>query len=675
MLMNKNTYRVGIYTRLSIDDGTNEESVSIDTQKKILTEFVAKKGWQIVKIYIDDGYSGGNFERPDFKRMIQDIENKEIDCVVTKDLSRLGRNYIDCGYYLEIYFPEHQVRYIAVNDGVDTISNSSMDITPFKNILNEMYVKDISVKVSSAKKARLQDGKYMTTIAPIGYMKDPKDHNHLIIDEEYAPTVRKIYEMYNNGKGTNFIANYLENNKIIRPTEYWLRKGLMKSVGKRNKSIYYWSNKTILDILSNPVYKGAVVGNKTKKVSPKSKKLIKIPKEQWTIIEDMHEPIVSKELFDNVQRIRENHKIMYQHKMNEERYINIFSRILRCPYDKCMTCRKIDNRGNSVDIENRKYCCSDKCPHRTKDCKNVYIRAEKLYNIVLEDINKYANDFYNNKENYNILEQKLEEMTNQNTKVYENEKNKFQNRLNELNQLITASYEDKVFKRITEDTFIIIMSKYENEQKEIKEKLENVINELETTKRNNNNATSFSKLLKEFKGTSELTISTIANLIDKITVFPSEIIINEKGQKEKTQKVEICYRYVGCLIPTTIKFETINYKTRYADRVCEKCNKTFTPTTSTQKYCIDCKNEATKLRRKQRYREKIKSQGGNKGYRERTCQLCGKTYKPNSSGQKFCSNCKEQARDILKHEWYVKKKEIRQAKKEEKENTKQRQSA
>lgn len=210
MQISNETYKVGIYTRISIDDRNNEESVSIDTQKKILTEFVSKKGWQISKIYVDDGYSGGNFERPDFKRMIQDIENKEIDCVVTKDLSRLGRNYLDCGYYLEIFFPEHQVRYIAVNDGVDTISNSSMDITPFKNILNEMYVKDISVKVSSAKRARLQDGKYMATTAPIGYLKDPNDHNHLIIDTEMAPVVKEIFEMYSQGVGSRSISKYLE---------------------------------------------------------------------------------------------------------------------------------------------------------------------------------------------------------------------------------------------------------------------------------------------------------------------------------------------------------------------------------------------------------------------------------------------------------------------------------
>ena len=193
LIIMKNNYRVGIYTRLSIDDGTNEESVSIDTQKKILTDFVNKQGWQICKIYVDDGYSGGNFNRPDFKRMIQDIENKEIDCVVTKDLSRLGRNYLDCGYYLEIFFPEHQVRYIAVNDGVDTISNTSMDITPFKNILIEMYVKDISVKVKSAKKVRLQNGKYMTTVAPYGYLKDENDNTHLVIDPETAPVIKIIF--------------------------------------------------------------------------------------------------------------------------------------------------------------------------------------------------------------------------------------------------------------------------------------------------------------------------------------------------------------------------------------------------------------------------------------------------------------------------------------------------
>ena len=256
--------------------------------------------------------------------------------------------------------------------------------------------------------------------------------------------------------------------------EYFYRKGFINKRRKTNKNMYNWNVKTILTILSNPVYTGAVVGNKSKKVSPKSKKKISIPSEQWIIIEDMHEAIISKQLFDNVQRIRTNHKSMYRSKMNEDRYKNIFSKVVRCPYNKSLICKKIYTKGNSIDIENRKYYCNDKCLNAI-ECKNVYIRAEKLYNIVLEDINQYTNDFCNNKENYNLLEKRLEEMNTQNTKVYENEKNKIESRLNELNQLITSSYEDKVFNKITEDTFIIIANKYEQEKTELKEKLDKIV--------------------------------------------------------------------------------------------------------------------------------------------------------------------------------------------------------
>lgn len=597
--------------------------------------------------------------------MIKDIENKEINCVITKDLSRLGRNYIDCGFYLEIYFPEHNIRYIAVNDGVDTISNQSMDITPFKNILNEMYIKDISVKVSSAKRVRLQSGKYMTIVAPYGYLKDELDNTHLVIDPETAPIVKLIFEMYFSGKGTTYIANYLKNNKVLRPSEYFYSKGFIKTRRTENKGIYYWSNKTILDILSNPAYKGAVAGGKTKKVSPKSKKRINISKEEWTIIEDMHEPIISKQLYDNVQKIRKGNKLKYEVVINSNRFDNIFRRIVRCPQDRNMVCRKIDCKGNSIDIENRKYCCNDKCPY-SEQCKWITIRAEKLYNIVLADINQYTNQFCSNKENYILLEKKLTELNTKNTKMYENEKNKILNRLSEINQLITASYEDKIFKRITEDFFNMMVSKYQQEQADLSEKLNKVNENIEEIKRDNQNTINFTKILKEFKGTSKLTSETIANLLDKIIIFPSEIITDENGEKSKIQKIEICYRYVGCLNPTTIEFETINYKTRYKDRTCEICGATFSPTTSRQKICTSCKDKANKLRRKQRYREKIQAKGGNTGYSEKECKLCGKTYKPNSSSQKYCEHCKDIGREMLKKNWYIKKKQIYQDNKKQK---------
>ena len=191
----KKIYLVGIYCRLSKDDGTDNESASIATQKSILTDYVKKQGWHIAKTYVDDGYSGTNFQRPSFQNMIKDIESGLINCVITKDLSRLGRNYLDCGLYLEVFFPEHNVRYIAVNDGVDTLNKSAMDITPFRNILNEMYAADISVKIKSAYRARFQQGKFMGTTAPYGYIKDPADHNHLLIDDKVAPVVKEIFDL------------------------------------------------------------------------------------------------------------------------------------------------------------------------------------------------------------------------------------------------------------------------------------------------------------------------------------------------------------------------------------------------------------------------------------------------------------------------------------------------
>ena len=193
--MENKIYEVGMYCRLSKDDGTDNESASIATQKSILTDYVKKQGWHLAKTYVDDGYSGTNFQRPSFQNMIKDIESGLINCVITKDLSRLGRNYLDCGLYLEVFFPEHNVRYIAVNDGVDTLNKSAMDITPFRNILNEMYSADVSVKIKSAYRARFQQGKFMGTTAPYGYVKDPADHNHLLIDDKVAHVVREIFDL------------------------------------------------------------------------------------------------------------------------------------------------------------------------------------------------------------------------------------------------------------------------------------------------------------------------------------------------------------------------------------------------------------------------------------------------------------------------------------------------
>ncbi|HFH7395257.1 TPA: recombinase family protein [Streptococcus agalactiae] len=258
-------YEVGIYCRLSKDDGTDNESASIATQKSILTDYVKRQGWHLAKTYVDDGYSGTNFQRPSFQNMIKDIENGLINCVITKDLSRLGRNYLDCGLYLEVFFPEHNVRYIAVNDGVDTLNKSAMDITPFRNILNEMYSADVSVKIKSAYRARFQQGKFMGTTAPYGYVKDPADHNHLLIDDKVAHVVREIFDLALAGNGIAKIRKHINKQHILRPAAYAVEQGATgyeRYFEDNEENRYIWSENSVRGILRSPIYAGNLAGYK-----------------------------------------------------------------------------------------------------------------------------------------------------------------------------------------------------------------------------------------------------------------------------------------------------------------------------------------------------------------------------------------------------------------------------
>ena len=283
-------YLVGIYCRLSKDDGTDNESASIATQKSILTDYVKKQGWHIAKTYVDDGYSGTNFQRPSFQNMIKDIESGLINCVITKDLSRLGRNYLDCGLYLEVFFPEHNVRYIAVNDGVDTLNKSAMDITPFRNILNEMYAADISVKIKSAYRARFQQGKFMGTTAPYGYIKDPADHNHLLIDDKVAHVVKEIFDLALKGNGVAKICRHLNKQHILRPAAYAAERGetgFERHFEGNEDKRYIWSGNSVRSILRSPIYAGNLVGYKRIAANMKSKKRPSKLPEEWEVIPNL----------------------------------------------------------------------------------------------------------------------------------------------------------------------------------------------------------------------------------------------------------------------------------------------------------------------------------------------------------------------------------------------------
>ena len=322
-------YEVGIYCRLSKDDGTENESASIVTQKSILTDYVKKQGRHLAKTYVDDGYSGTNFQRPSFQNMIKDIENGLINCVITKDLSRLGRNYLDCGLYLEVFFPEHDVRYIAVNDGVDTLNKSAMDITPFRNILNEMYAADISVKIKSAYRARFQQGKFMGTYAPYGYIKDPADHNHLLIDENVAHIVREMFDLALAGNGIAKICKYINKHHILCPAAYVAERGetaFERHIGDNVDSRYIWCENSVRNILRSPIYAGNLVGYKRVAVSMKSKKRPSKLPEDWEVIPNTHEGIVTQEEFDTVQQLMTSRR----RERNAGGFENIFAGVIKC---------------------------------------------------------------------------------------------------------------------------------------------------------------------------------------------------------------------------------------------------------------------------------------------------------------------------------------------------------
>ena len=292
-------FKVGMYIRLSREDGDKQESESIGNQRKIIKRFLEENNLKFVDEYVDDGVSGTTFDRKGFNRLIQDIERKRINMVVTKDLSRLGRDYIKTGYYLENYFPEKSVRYVAILDGIDTyLDSTNNDISPFKAIMNDMYAKDISKKIKSVFREKQKSGQFLGSIPPYGYKLSETEKGKLVIDEYSADIVREIFQMCSNGHGSIDIMNYLNKKEILNPSSY-------RKTNYKKKKSSEWNQITILAILKNQAYIGNTVQNKRRKISYKSKKVIDNPKESWIIVENTHEPIIDKETFERVKLMLE----------------------------------------------------------------------------------------------------------------------------------------------------------------------------------------------------------------------------------------------------------------------------------------------------------------------------------------------------------------------------------
>ena len=601
--MENKIYEVGMYCRLSKDDGTDNESASIATQKSILTDYVKKQGWHLAKTYVDDGYSGTNFQRPSFQNMIKDIESGLINCVITKDLSRLGRNYLDCGLYLEVFFPEHNVRYIAVNDGVDTLNKSAMDITPFRNILNEMYSADVSVKIKSAYRARFQQGKFMGTTAPYGYVKDPADHNHLLIDDKVAHVVREIFDLALAGNGIAKIRKHINKQHILRPAAYAAEQGATgyeRYFEENEENRYIWSENSVRGILRSPIYAGNLAGYKRIAANMKSKKRPSKLPEEWEVIPDTHEGIVTQEEFDTVQQLMTSRR----REQNAGGFENIFSGVIKCAdCGYAMRAASANRRKRPDIIDCVQYTCNNYGRYGNVMCTAHSIEARDLFNAVLADINRFADMAVNDEKAVRAIERRLTETDQSRAKSLEKEKKKLNKRLAELDRLFSSLYEDKVMERITERNFEMMSGKYQKEQLEIEARLKEVTETLNDSYEKSQGVRDFLSLIRNYQGLKELDATIINALIDKILVSEREKLADGTVRQE----IKIYYKFIGFVgelhITPTKRWTALKPKN------CTVCGVEYVPSSGISKYCPAC---AKRIQREKSNESKRRSRERNR---------------------------------------------------------------
>jgi hypothetical protein len=532
-------YVAGLYRRLSKDDGNSVESMSIWSQKVMLKQFAESNSIAIYDYYVDDGYSGTNFERPSFKKMITDIENGKINCVITKDLSRLGRNYLQSGAYIEMYFPQKNIRYIAITDGIDTLNSNQNDIMPFKNILNEMYAKDTSKKVKSAIQSRMREGTYIGSKAPFGYLKDPDNKRRLIIDEKTKPIIELIYKLCLEGKGTQLISQELMKRKIPRPSAFVENAEKLYGLTEENK--YQWSHRMVLNVLRDPVYCGNMARNKRPTLSFKNSKRMYIPKSDYIYAKDTHEGIVSEEIWEQVQTMIDKRKCNNKKGLY---YDNIFQGLVRCPKCGYALTPKTDYRLKKKElIDFVHFSCSTYKKYGVNACSSHRIEARDLYNIVLEDIQYHGNMALSAKEDFveKIIE-KIEVEKIDEGKELSNKLELKKNQLAELDRSYEQLYEDRLEGNITERNFNLMNVSISKKQDKLIEEIKVLEGDIEVSFETEDNYKKFMNNISKYAKIKSINRYILNQIIDKIYVYDKEEI---DGQI--SQKVEIHYKFIGKL--------------------------------------------------------------------------------------------------------------------------------
>ena len=537
--LNPSVQKAAIYCRLSKDDEKVGESESIQNQRSMLERFCEQKGFEVVAVYQDDGYTGLNMNRPDVHRMMKAIERKQIDVVLTKDMSRLSRDLSQICWFAEEFFPKNSVRYISMNDGFDSSNESSTTYMPFQAVMNQMYSADVSKKVHSAYVSKARSGQFTGCLAPFGYCKNPDNKNQLIPDEETAWIVILIFDYAKEGYGPNYIRRKLEDREIPCPAWWNRKKGLRNKITKfeRENPVtghLIWDFTTIKEMLQNPVYIGAIASQK--QVYKFKTGWIKDKKpHEWLIVEDMHQPLVSRETFELVQE-----KVKSRKRPDAFGNYSIFAGLVKCGQcSSTLNIRRANQKGNE-----RIYTCAKYNKYGVKHCSQHRIKYDVLYSIVLEQIRSYA---------AKALEDEADvvaQLTSRSQGQFDSERTLIEKavaedaaRLAAIERLIAKLYEDLIAERINTENFNAILSKSQAEQTALRERLQHNQSRLDREHQEQDDSNRWIELIKEYADIQELDTATLQRLIKKIVIHEDldgeiirqtvEIHFNFKGQPDK----------------------------------------------------------------------------------------------------------------------------------------------
>ena len=528
-----------LYCRLSRDDNMDSESNSIQNQKKLLAKVAKEKGYTNLVHFLDDGISGVTMDRPGFVEMIRQLEQGKAAAVFVKDLSRLGRNYIEVGRLTEEFFPDHDIRLVAVSDNIDTAEGEN-ELAPIRNLFNEWYARDISKKRRISNKIKGNAGEPMGQ-PPYGYIKDPNDPKHWIVDDEAAQVVRRVYSMTLEGFGTEQIATQLEKDGVLTPRAYWLTKGIKRPGKGKQQPPTKWNSSTITKILSLQEYCGDILNFKTYSKSYKNKKRIDNDRENWVVFQDVHEAIIERAVYEQVQQKRG--KIRKRRTNNGEH--NMFSGLLVCA-DCGSNLHFHFNQGNP---EIKYFNCSNYKGNRGTCTSTHYVRVDFLEEVVLGEIRrltKFASLYEDEFVKAVIGHSQQAEQTDR--KLKEKELRTLLARDEELDGLFERIYEDNVSGKLSDDRFAKMSRRYEDEQKELSEKIKKLRSEIEKQSSRSMTTDMFIGLVRKYTRARKLTPRMLNELIEKIEVFNAEKI---DGVWE--QRLRIHYNCVGTIeIPTVL---------------------------------------------------------------------------------------------------------------------------